>query len=129
MIESAMVFDEKGLIIYWHDPPGASSSHIPDSKRLWNVLWNQRHRLGGVAHTHPWDGPTEPSGTDLSTFKAVEAGLGQRLIWPIVTMTHINYFTWEPNSKEYFEIQRVDFRDTHRWMSQIMQLRLLSRGG
>lgn len=99
MMETALVFDWEGRTIHWHEPPGRSASSLPDSRSLWDVLWEHRSsknggtgRLAGVAHTHPWNGPTGASQTDLTTFRAVELGLGQRLLWPIVTFTHIRWW-------------------------------------
>lgn len=92
MIETAMVFTESGAILYWHDIDGRTENSIPDSRKLWDVLWRCRDHLGGVAHSHPWNGPSAPSYTDLTTFRAIEAALGRKLLWPIVTMTHVNFF-------------------------------------
>ena len=128
MIETALVFNRQGHALYWHEPPGRTSGALPDSPQLWDVLWEYRNNLGGVAHTHPWDGPTSPSHTDITTFAAVEKGLGTRLIWPIVTITHVNYFSWYSNFSEYKEIQHVTFRDTTGWMQMIIELRRKSRG-
>lgn len=84
--EVIVVFDTQGKALYWHDQD-ALTGYVPDSDDLWDVLWEHRHHLGGFAHTHPWNGPASPSGIDLSTFHAVERGLGKRLLWPIVTFT------------------------------------------
>jgi proteasome lid subunit RPN8/RPN11 len=92
------------------------------------VLWDYRQVLGGVVHTHPWEGPTEPSQTDVTTFAAVEQGLGKRLIWPIATMTNVNYFSYNENFSEYLEIQHVPFRDNTGWMQAIIELRQKSQG-
>ena len=82
--EVAVVIDSDGQPIYWHLPPGRSATAIPDSRALWLVLWQNRQRLAGVAHTHP-AGVLRPSATDLVTFAACEDGLGRRLSWWIVT--------------------------------------------
>lgn len=99
MMETALVFDHEGRTIHWHEPLGRSGGALPDSRDLWEVLWEHRSeskggtgRLAGVAHTHPWNGPTGASRTDLTTFRAVELGLGQRLLWPIVTFTHVVWY-------------------------------------
>ena len=96
MMETALVFDRSGRTLYWHEPHGRNGGALPDSDDLYAVLWKHRSaekggtgQLAGVAHTHPWDGPTGASGTDLTTFRAVELGLAQRLVWPIVTFTHV----------------------------------------
>lgn len=96
MMETALVFDLHGNTIHWHEPQGRSGGSLPDSRSLWDVLWENRERLGGVAHTHPWDGPAHPSGTDTTTFDAIERGLGKRLLWPVVTFTDVVYVVRNP---------------------------------
>lgn len=91
MIEVAMVFDRGGAPLYWHLPPGRTGGAIPDSRDLWEVLWEHREELGGVAHTHPWYGSSGPSQTDVTTFAAVEAALGRRLLWLVVTFDQVTY--------------------------------------
>jgi hypothetical protein len=134
VIEAAFVFDKEGKVIHWHEPPGRSGGSLPDSANLWNVLWENRHRLGGVAHSHPWNGSTSPSPTDRTTFAAVEAGLGTRLIWPIVSMTHVYIFGWapfpnvQPADGGYCVYQDSNFMQTEQWQNNIEQLRRRSRG-
>ena len=124
MMEHAFVFDTEGRVIQYHTPQtvlreserkGWSGGSIPDTRSLWDVLWERRQSLGGsgrkvgwegptggVAHTHPWDGPTGPSQTDVTTFSAIEQGLGQRLLWPVVTFTHVTYCVWQgPGPYDY----------------------------
>ncbi len=127
MIETALVFDKHGRPLHWHLPPGRSAGYLPDSTTLWDVLWEHREYLGGVAHTHPWSGATGPSSTDLTTFDAVERGLGVRLVWPIVTFTHIVYLAWQgPGRLEYEEATVRRFRLRR---ADIDELRELSMGG
>jgi hypothetical protein len=124
-MEAALVFDFHGGVIHWHVPPDRSSAALPDSRDLWQVLWDNREILGGVAHTHPWSGTAGPSVTDVTTFAAVEAGLGERLVWPIVTFSEVRYFTWlGPDRLAYEEMEQRRFR-IHR--DDIEQLRDLSR--
>lgn len=123
MIETAMVFDLDGNAIHWHLPPGRSGGWIPDSRNLWDVLWENRDRLGGVAHTHPWHGPAGPSGTDVTTFAAIEAALGKRLVWPIVTMNQVKTFMWVGPSKH--DYRAVPFLKS----DDIFDLRRLSEKG
>ena len=92
--EVGLVFDQQGKTIYWFG--GRSSSSIPDTRSLWDILWENRDRLGGVAHTHPWDGAAAPSMTDLTTFDAIERGLGAHLLWPVVTFTEVAYVVHNP---------------------------------
>jgi hypothetical protein len=89
MMETALVFDREGKTIYWHEPEGRSSGSLPDSEALWDFLWDNRDRLGGVAHTHPWSGAAGPSQTDVTTFAAIEKALGRQLLWPVVTFTEV----------------------------------------
>lgn len=112
-METGLVFDRRGGAIYWHLPRGRTQSYLPDSQQLWRVLWeyHQEGLLGGVAHTHPWSGEASPSHTDVTTFAAVEAGLGKRLVWPIVTFTEVRYFHWVgPERLDYAEMEVRRFR-------------------
>ena len=96
MMETALVFDRNGKTICFHEPAGRSSGSIPDTRSLWDIVWENRGNLGGVAHTHPWDGPAHPSMTDVTTFDAIERGLGQHLLWPVVTFTEVAYVVRNP---------------------------------
>ena len=101
MIEVALVFGKSGETLLWHLPPGRSQVYIPDSQDLWAFLWDNRSIIGGVAHTHPWDGEASPSYTDVTTFSAIERGLGVRLVWPVITFTDEGYFAWSDETKQY----------------------------
>jgi hypothetical protein len=92
MNEIGLVFDSQGSALYWHLPEGRTATSLPDSRTLWEILWQHRAELGGFAHTHPWRGRPDPSMTDITTFEALELGLGRQLLWPIVTLDEINYF-------------------------------------
>ena len=94
-LEFGLVFDRDGKTIAWFG--GKSGGSIPDTRDLWEVLWENRDRLGGVAHTHPWHGEAWPSTTDVTTFRAVELGLGRELIWPVVTFSEVGYFAQIPD--------------------------------
>ena len=123
MIETAAVFDFEGNVIHWHLPPNRSGGSIPDSRNLWDILWENRERLGGVAHTHPWHGGPWPSGTDVTTFAAVEAALGRRLVWPIVTLSRVATFMWSgPGKHDYKSVPFLKSDD-------IYDLRRLSEKG
>jgi hypothetical protein len=126
-METGLVFNKWGAPIFWHLPPDRSSCALPDSRPLWDVLWDNRAVLGGVAHTHPWSGEANPSGIDVTTFAAVEAGLGERLVWPIVTFTEVRYFTWVgPGRLDYGDLELRRFRLAK---LDIEELRDLSRQG
>lgn len=99
------MLDTQGCPLYWHLPQGRSQTYLPDSRDLWEVLWYHREYLGGVAHTHPWSGQANPSSTDLTTFSAVEKGLGLYLTWPIVTFSEVAYFGWVgPGKLDYEQV-------------------------
>ena len=70
MFEVALVFDAAGDVLAWHEPRGRTATSIPDSRPLWQLLWEHRANLGGVAHTHPTAMGTTPSREDLTTFAA-----------------------------------------------------------
>lgn len=114
--ETRLVFDQEGKTLLWPHDPNRSAGYLPDSQSLWDFLWEHRAELGGVAHTHPWDGPSWASGTDVTTFSAIERGLGRRLYWPIVTFTDIQVFVWvgpgdcdyAPLSDPPFSVDDVD---------------------
>lgn len=125
MLEVAMVFDLGGAVIHWHEPPGRSRTFIPDSRDLWDILWAHRSRLGGVAHTHPWSGEALPSGIDLSTFEAVDRGIGRHLYWHIETLTNGNTFR---RTMGGYTVSAPLFDGTERWKSNIQELRRRSRG-
>jgi hypothetical protein len=84
-IENAVVIGEDGNPIHWHTPPGRSAGSIPDSADLWDILWENRDHLAGVAHSHPGRGIPGPSYEDVTTFAAVEAALGRKLRWWITS--------------------------------------------
>lgn len=100
MIEMALVFDKYGKPMHWHEPPGSSGVSIPDSRELWDILWASRVRLGGVAHTHPLSMLAAPSPEDVTTFRAIEDGLGRLLVWPIVTPSETRY--WIRNIDDHY---------------------------
>lgn len=102
MREAGVVIDIDGQPIFWHAPSERSGGSLPDSRSLWDVLWENRHRLTGFAHSHPGGGIPGPSQTDLTTFAAVESGLGQRLYWYIVSSDHVIVCYWNgPQPLDY----------------------------
>ena len=103
-VEAAVVIGLDGQPILWHTPDGCGPSRIPDSRDLWEVLWENRDNLWGIAHTHPGSGKPYPSHTDVTTFAAVESGLGARLAWWILTADELKEFVWKgPEKYEYRE--------------------------
>lgn len=100
-MEAGAVIGAGGKVLYWHLPDGRSGAHLPDSRDLWDVLWENRGRVVGFAHSHPGSGAPWPSLTDLTTFSAVERGLGKRLIWWIASSDSLCYCAYV--SKDDYE--------------------------
>lgn len=94
-METALVFGHEGETLAWHEPNGRHSGGLPDSAALWRFIEANIPNIGGVAHTHPWIGPARPSFTDVTTFRAIERGIGRVLVWPIFTFTDALYIQWD----------------------------------
>ena len=125
MMEAGYVFDRQGRGISLHLPQDRSSGYLPDSRALWQFLWDYREDVGGFIHTHPWDGEACPSWTDVTTFAAIETGLGRRLIWPIATFTDLVYLEWTgPERLDYRPMRERRFRLEP---EEVKNLRELSR--
>jgi proteasome lid subunit RPN8/RPN11 len=126
MMEVAVVVGLDGQPIHWHLPPGRSAVYIPDTRDLWEVLWENRENLAGVAHSHPGSGRTGPSMTDLTTFDAVERGLGKRLAWWITTSDHMIELKWRGPDPLDFVGWEVRFpnkaRSTRNWTDELRRL-------
>ena len=108
MIETALVYGSDHKILHWHLPAGRTGGSIPDSPDLWNVLWDNRRLVMGVAHSHPGTGVPSPSWTDLTTFAAIESGLGKRLYWPILSEDSYTLVEWEESFSCYSQVQISD---------------------
>jgi len=84
-MEAGVVLDINNMPLHWHLPPGRSVGGLPDSRDLWEVVWENRDNISGIAHSHPGSGIPAPSPTDVTTFAAFEAALGRRLDWWIIS--------------------------------------------
>ena len=122
-IESGVVISRAGEALHWHLPAGRSAVYIPDTRELWNVLWDHRSNLAGFAHTHPGAGIPVPSLTDLTTFLAIEEALGMRLSWWIVSDDNAIECHHLGGDRPHYE-RAVLVREPH-WVAP---LRELSRG-
>jgi hypothetical protein len=100
-VEAAVLIDKIGHAIYWHAPIDRTIASIPDSHDLWATIWKNRENLGGIAHSHPGSGKPGPSHTDLTTFAAIEAGLGKRLDWWITSKDCLIIIRWSTDEKKY----------------------------
>ena len=102
MKEVGVIIGFDGQPTLWHQPEGRSGGSIPDTRELWDALWAQRHHLTGFAHSHPGGGYASPSGTDLTTFAAIEAALGRRLVWWIANEQETIVLLWQgPGPHQY----------------------------
>jgi len=103
MIEAGVLV-VNGQPVYWHHPEGRTGGSLPDSRSLWDLLWALRKAdLLGFAHSHPGSGVPGPSHTDLTTFAAVELGLGRRLAWWITSSDHVIELQWCGPGKHDYE--------------------------
>ena len=122
MREAAVVLDRTETPLYWHAPDGRTSAFIPDSHDLWALLWANRERVFAVAHTHP-RGHLKPSSEDHSTFAAVEAGLGRRLVWWIVTQERSAAYLFAHSTGSYRQVELPLSDDLGRsWMTSLRAL-------
>jgi proteasome lid subunit RPN8/RPN11 len=106
-MEAGVVVDLDGKDLYWHLPPDRTGGSLPDSQALWEFIWNNRDRITGIAHSHPGSGIPGPSHTDVTTFAAVEAGLGKRLDWWIVSEDNLIVARWEGPHKLTYKCTRL----------------------
>jgi hypothetical protein len=63
-----------------------------DSRSWFDVLWNNRDRLLGMAHTHPDAGHkagVHPSSIDLNSWQSLEIGFGFRLLNYVVNRSSV----------------------------------------
>lgn len=94
-IEAAVVVGlDEAQVLYWHLPANRHSVALPDSPKLWDVYWENRHSMSGQAHSHPGLGWPGPSWEDITTYEACESGLGRRYKWWIASMDRLVVVTW-----------------------------------
>ena len=108
--------------VFWHLPPDRSAGYIPDSRKLWEEIWD--HRLEDLifAHSHPGRGHYPgPSSTDVTTFAAIEAALGRRIGWFITNETHLVFCIHDDNDWVTLAIDENDFGDKT-WLQKLRDL-------
>ena len=120
MIEAGVVLGFNNEPVHWHLPPGRSTGHIPDTRSLWDVLWEHRATVTGFAHSHPGAGRIGPSREDITTFSAVELALGRRLQWWIINRNKYCLCVW--TGPERYDYMVLDEGDTNtvfdpKWMN------------
>jgi hypothetical protein len=120
MMEAGVLIDSSMVPIYWHQPAGRNMVALPDSRELWEVIWEHRKNLAGFAHTHPGKGVPGPSVQDITTFSAVELALGKRLDWWIFSEDEGVLVRWMgPESYRYLRYRmQYDFP----WTAELRRL-------
>lgn len=121
MTEVGVVVGLDGTALHWHLPPDRSAGALPDSVDLWEVLWTRRQEVLGIAHSHPGAGVPVPSWTDLTTFAAIEAGLGRRLRWWITSADELIELRWVGPNKLDYQAHAVDDREFP-WVGELRRL-------
>jgi hypothetical protein len=122
MIEAGVVIDKCGWPAYWHLPEGRNAGGLPDSRTLWEVIWDafQADTLLGFAHSHPGSGVPGPSYSDVTTFAAVEAALGRRLDWWITSSDHVVLLRWAGPDKLSYRSTIVT--EAPSWVAELRRL-------
>lgn len=113
MREAGCVVSKDNEVLFWHLPLDRSGGALPDSRTLWDVLWeaHQRGHLLGFAHSHPGSGLPQASYEDISTFIAIERALGCKLVWWIASADR---FVQYDSHMKVTESGRLDYAFTGR---------------
>ena len=127
-LENGVVVSTNGEAIYWHTPKDRQVAYLPDSKDLWQVMWDNREQLSGFAHSHPGVGCPTPSWEDITTFSSVDRALGQKLVWWIITEDQIAEYQWKGPGKYDYERVSVQTLDVGKY-TWLAYLHSISYGG
>jgi hypothetical protein len=124
MIEAGVVIAKNGEPIHWHLPPGRTSGSIPDTRSLWDIIWDNRDIVSGFAHSHPGSGIPGPSYIDVTTFSAIEAALGRRLFWWITSSTDDVVCRWKgPGKHDYISnTMGIVTTSEREWLEELRRL-------
>lgn len=74
-----------GGVVLWRDTADSPIT-LPDSRARWEAIWEHRAVAVELCHSHPL-GPEAFSAEDVSTMHALDAALGKRLRFSLVTPT------------------------------------------
>lgn len=69
--------------VLWSDASDSPLA-LPDSRARWEAIWSRRDEIVELAHSHPV-GPDAFSPEDVTTMHALDAALGRRLRFSLVT--------------------------------------------
>lgn len=122
MMEVGVVIDKKGEPIHWHLPTDRTGGALPETygeKSLWAIIWENRERLGGIAHSHPGSGMPGPSYEDVTTFAALESALGVRLRWWITSETDMVVARWVGPHRLSYMARALDFDPEPEWANEL----------
>jgi proteasome lid subunit RPN8/RPN11 len=129
MREVALLIGLDGGVLYNHEPEDRTSVFLPDSLTLWDRIWAYRTNLAGIAHSHPGSASPTPSMEDLTTFAAVEAGLGKRLIWWIVSSDGFAELIWIGPDKLHYGVKPHKRRaSSYSWVEELRKVSEYSHG-
>lgn len=116
-MEAGVIISTSGEPLYWHLPNTRTIVSLPDSRKLWEVFWNNKDIIAGFAHSHPGTGTPGPSHTDLTTFSAIELALGNRYDWWITSINKFIVVRWEGPDKLNYTTAQLDFEPF--WLKQL----------
>ena len=116
-IEAGVLIGLDGQDIFWHLPQNRNGGSLPDSRELWDVIWENRDKVLGFAHSHPGRGIPGPSYEDVTTFAAVEAALGKRLTWWIISSNNCVELHWL--GPEKYRYKREVIPDSLFWVERL----------
>lgn len=119
MIEAGVVLNLEGQPLYWHLPESRTNVLLPDSKSLWDILWDNRDNISGFAHSHPGKGTPTPSHTDLTTFDGIEKALGKNLDWFITSEDRMIFIRW--GGPETLDYVQLDINQHPSWVKTLKQ--------
>lgn len=117
----------RGEVIREHLPPGRSGGSLPDDRSLWDFIWENRDGISGIAHSHPGSGTPSPSHTDVTTFAAIEAALGKRLDWWIISSDSMVLVSWKGMTNASYKILPVRMRPP--WFNRLLALSGVTSAG
>lgn len=109
--------EEGANILYWHVPPNRSSTLMPDDQALWDAFWDNRTKALTFAHTHPGGGVPAPSFEDITSFSAIERGLGRSIEWVIASSNAAIWLRMVDQKPEVFYVELGPSR--HEWLTEL----------
>jgi hypothetical protein len=123
MLEAGVLVNvDTNEVIDWNLPGGRSSVCLPHSRSHWEAIWNNRHLHLGFAHTHPGSGVPAPSHEDITTFDAIERGIGKPLIWWILTQDSMIQVVVNRADLSYVSAKVKGDAELPDWVRQLRQV-------